>query len=342
MKKIRRPFFAVIATVATMMFLIGCQNRIDCPDCPEGAAGGASEFETVLNAIDNSLANMVGAYSSTDLKNDVDAGTPQILSVRSAEDYAKGHIPGALNVPWKTVYDLTNAVLTGFNKNDPLTVYCYTGHSGAVATLCLNIMGYNSQNLKWGIMSWTDDATVRVSGPFTEAACIDAATNTTIENYAADNSLPYLNNSSSCDDADIVQAAVEAYLTGDPVNLATTAQALKANLDDGDDSNNPFILSVRSAEHYALGHIPGAANIPWRDLASDADALKILPTDRQIVVYCYTGHTGGLAATALNLLGYDAVNLKWGIMSWTDDDDIRASSPYTEAACGIYTIESPG
>jgi rhodanese-related sulfurtransferase len=31
--------------------------------------------------------------------------------------------------------------------------------------------------------------------------------------------------------------------------------------------NDPIIVSVRSAEHYALGHVPGAINIPWREIA---------------------------------------------------------------------------
>ena len=42
------------------------------------------------------------------------------------------------------------------------------------------------------------------------------------------------------------------------------AAALFENLSDGDTSNDPFIVSVRAPEHYALGHIEGAINIPWK------------------------------------------------------------------------------
>ena len=41
------------------------------------------------------------------------------------------------------------------------------------------------------------------------------------------------------------------------------AEALFENLSDGDESNDPFILSVRAPDVYALGHIEGAYNIPW-------------------------------------------------------------------------------
>jgi rhodanese-related sulfurtransferase len=109
------------------------------------------------------------------------------------------------------------------------------------------------------------------------------------------------------------------------------ADALFDNLNDGDDSNDPFILSVRSPEHYALGHVAGAYNIPWKEIANP-ESLAMLPTDQQIVAYCYTGHTGQVAATSLALLGYDVTNLKFGMMGWTDDDEVLATARYAGAA----------
>ena len=45
----------------------------------------------------------------------------------------------------------------------------------------------------------------------------------------------------------------------------------------------------------------------------------MLPMDQPIVVYCYTGHTGQVAATILRALGYDVQNLKFGMMGWSDN-----------------------
>jgi len=89
-------------------------------------------------------------------------------------------------------------------------------------------------------------------------------------------------------------------------------------------------VSVRAPEDYALGHVEGAYNIPWKAIANPAN-LATLPTDRPIMVYCYTGHTGQAAATALALLGYNVVNMKFGMMGWTDDDTILATARYTGA-----------
>lgn len=60
---------------------------------------------------------------------------------------------------------------------------------------------------------------------------------------------------------DVIQEGVDSYTDSD-VAPTINAQALWENLNDGDSSNDPVIVSVRSAEHYALGHIAGAINIP--------------------------------------------------------------------------------
>jgi|GEM_PF-1644372 len=119
---------------------------------------------------------------------------------------------------------------------------------------------------------------------------------------------------------EVDRKAVEAYLTWDP-------------------ENDPFILSVRKPEDDAKGRIPGAITIFWKDLWKPENLAK-LPKDKKIVVYCYTGHTGGIAATILNLLGYDAVNLKFGMMGWTKNDEVLAQPRFNPATQPDYPVET--
>lgn len=126
--------------------------------------------------------------------------------------------------------------------------------------------------------------------------------------------------SSSGSDFDVIQAAADAYVnSGKTVNIS--AEDLLALIDDGNAANDPFILSVRAGDIYVEGHIPGAVNIYWTDVFKPEN-LATLPTDQQIVVYCYTGHVGSQVTAMLNLLGYDAINLKWGMTSWTLDEEV--------------------
>lgn len=78
----------------------------------------------------------------------------------------------------------------------------------------------------------------------------------------------------------------------------------------------PFLLDVReTAEIDKDGYIAGAVNVPIRDLLKNLDKLPGL-TD-PIVVYCASGHRGGMAVAALQLLGYtNAKDLAGGLGAW--------------------------
>ena len=57
------------------------------------------------------------------------------------------------------------------------------------------------------------------------------------------------------------------------------------------------------------------------------------------MVYCYTGHTGQVATTALGLLGYDVGNMKYGMMGWTEDDEVLATARYNPETSPDYPVE---
>jgi rhodanese-related sulfurtransferase len=122
--------------------------------------------------------------------------------------------------------------------------------------------------------------------------------------------------------SEIIKAACNTYAGAGAKNIK--AEDLLDLIMDDDDSNDPLIVSIRSAEQYAKGHIPGAINIPFKEIAKVENLEKLNP-DRQIVVYCYTGRTASQATAILNILGYDARNLLWGMTGWTTDPEI---APY--------------
>ncbi len=293
------------------------------------------QFNIVRTALDTYLSDATMAPTTTaqalfdNLNDGNTANDPYVLSVRSAEHYAIGHIPGAHDIPWRSVADAT--LLSSLPTDRQIVVYCYTGHTGGVATTCLNAMGYDAVNLKFGIGAWTRDATVRVAAAFDDATdAHDFPTETTVNALTTTYDLSDLNVTTSRDAEEILRAAADAYVSDTSVGATITAQAVFDNLNDGNDANDYFVLSVRSAAHYDLGHVPGAYNIPWKEIAK-IDNLEKLPTDKTIVVYCYTGHTGAVATTALRMMGYQAVNMKFGIMSWTRDATVRVAAAFNDA-----------
>jgi rhodanese-related sulfurtransferase len=135
--------------------------------------------------------------------------------------------------------------------------------------------------------------------------------------------------------ATVVDAA-NAYFD---VGLKTIqAPALYENLNDGDESNDPYIISVRKPEDYAAGHLPGAVWYDAKALFTPA-SLSTLPNDRPIVVYCYSGQTASQVVSVLNMLGYDAYNLQSGMGNWTNDPAVYVNRFDPETTPRDYPVE---
>lgn len=76
---------------------------------------------------------------------------------------------------------------------------------------------------------------------------------------------------------------------------------------------NYYILDIRGAADYALGHVPGAVNTTLGNILTSAANNGGKP----ILVVCYTGQSAGHAVAALRLSGYtDAKVLMFGMSSW--------------------------
>lgn len=78
------------------------------------------------------------------------------------------------------------------------------------------------------------------------------------------------------------------------------------------------VLDVRPAEEFALGHVPGAVNIPVGDLKR---RLADLPRSKEIVAYCRGPYCvfAFEAVAALRAAGYKARRLEDGLPHWRAD-----------------------
>ena len=78
-----------------------------------------------------------------------------------------------------------------------------------------------------------------------------------------------------------------------------------------------FVLDVRTPEEYAAGHVPGAVNVPYDQVASH---LAEIPKDKDVVLYCRSGRRTGLAAEVLEANGYTKLgHLQGDMQAWLQD-----------------------
>ena len=75
-------------------------------------------------------------------------------------------------------------------------------------------------------------------------------------------------------------------------------------------------LDVRTQSEYTQGHIPGAILIDMTQPNFKSEALKRLPKEQTIALYCRSGKRSKSAALQLAKEGYKVVELNTGFNSW--------------------------
>jgi rhodanese-related sulfurtransferase len=74
-----------------------------------------------------------------------------VIDARDPSQFAKGHIPGAINMDWRQVLAKRNTI----PKNKPVLIYCNTGSLSAQAGFALRVAGWdNVKILQGGMEEW--------------------------------------------------------------------------------------------------------------------------------------------------------------------------------------------
>ena len=276
---------------------------------------------------------MPSIISAADLQTANAAGQVYIIDLRAANDYDNGHIANAVNV---TAGDILNHVdntdLSGYQK---IAVVCYSGQSAAWATSILRLHGYNNAySLGFGMASWNLSCT----GSWDNSIGNGYATyfEGNAETKPAEGDLPDLNTGYDTGE-DILESRTNTILgEGFGTNaVAITAATVTQNLD------NYYIVNYwPEGEYLNPGHLEGAYQYTPKGSLTLATDLKTLPTDKPIVVYCYTGQTSAYMAAYLRVLGYDAKTLLFGANGMIYDQMTKAkwTNPYDAQTPGYDLV----
>lgn len=134
-------FVIVALTVSVIAAAIMIkQNRIVAHD----STSISSEGDTQMNYTSITMEEAKEIFAS--------GGDYIILDVRRADEFAAGHIPGAINVANENIADTQPAELP--DKDQVIYVYCRSGNRSKQASAKLAAMGYTSIIEFGGIIDW--------------------------------------------------------------------------------------------------------------------------------------------------------------------------------------------
>jgi rhodanese-related sulfurtransferase len=255
--------------------------------------------------------------------NDADTTQPYIISIRTLrDDTVRGRIAGTHH--WEPA-DLI-AHYDQLPADKKIVVYCYTGQTAGFTSACLCMLGFDSYNLKWGFCSWSSDTAQTGAGGGWYTMTPGGQT---LETTANPLTVEYAFPSITCTATDLRGMIAERCDVVIPEWKMKTAADVYTNLSDGDSTNDWFILSYWNETTYNAGHIPGSYRFEPGSLGRNEN-LKYVPTDRPVVIFCYTGQTSAQIATYLNMLGYDAYSMRYGMNAITDDPTVLGSNLWTD------------
>jgi rhodanese-related sulfurtransferase len=321
LKKLLVPFL-----ILALLMVVGCDK--DDPTEPDPV----DEFKLVTDVGDvyfTSYTTTSGAGVNVAISAIFDnltdgnaANDPFIIDYRSAADYADGHIVNANNI---ALGDLVAKMEDGTVPTDKMILnVCYTGQTASAATALLNLSGYEAQNLLFGMCAV--DTSINGTDKWLNQIAVDE--------HAGDLVATVSTTTTTYDFPTLATGEEEASeIMKD--TFAASGWTIAAN-DVWDNPSNFFIINYwPEAEYISPGHIPGAYQFTPNSSLKYDESLNLLPTDKTIVVYCYTAQTSAQVATYLRILGYDAKSLLYGVggFAWT----ALAGHKYTAApAPGIY------
>lgn len=231
-------------------------------------------------------------------------GTYDIFDLRSAADFAAGHIDGAINVTFGNLLESAQAT------TKPILCVCYTGQSASHACVALRLSGYSDAVvLMWGMSGWTSTLSgpwLGNSGDDNGVAGVGHANWTTDATTATSTFDSPVISTTATDGASILAERVDAMLSGGFKGVPSATVL--------DNPESYFINNFwgqTDVDHY--GHIAGAHRVQPLSIAN-GEIGKLDPS-QQICTYCWTGQTSSMVTAYLNVLGYNATSLKFGANS---------------------------
>lgn len=303
MKIMNKTKVWMLAILFISFFVVSC-NKDD-----EEPLNEAQVLIEYLESVDSPLGKyyvnttMPAITSATDVHNMMAVNAVYIIDIRSATDYADGHIDGAVNVAAGDVLSHVEGINT--DDYDKVVIVCYTGQTAAWATSILQLMGYdNVYSMAFGMCSWNAYFADRWNNSTKNTYATQFTSEATAKGEEGD--LPELS-TGKADGQEILESRVSSVLSEGFGAANVSATEVFGNLD------NYYIINYwPEAEYTDPGHIPGAVQYTPKQSIALASDLKTIPADRTVVVYCYTGQNSANLTAYLRVIGYDAKSLLFG------------------------------
>ncbi|MDP2338613.1 MAG: rhodanese-like domain-containing protein [Bacteroidota bacterium] len=261
------------------------------------------------------------------------AGNIKIIDLRNSGAFSKGHIKGAVNIDFSQIPNYFTNVIKPFEFNK-IVMVCYDGQISSYATSLLRLMGYgNVYALRWGMSSWNKEF-AKDSWFYNVSSKYEDKLELTENERAVSADLPLMN-TGKLTGAEIMAERFKILFAAGSSDIFITADEIF------EQPQNYYTINYDRKDKYDSGHIPGAVRYKPNGTLGIISEMETIPADKNVIVYCGTGHNSGFATAYLRLFCYNAKTLIYGNNAFMHDKMVTDKTklswlPFTDAEVGDF------
>ncbi len=138
-------------------------------DGPRAAAAppAANATTEALARFFERTKGMTRVVPASDVWESIHAGRRRyvVVDVRPAEEFAKGHVPGAINLPIDVLFRPASLAKLPSTRTPMILLVCQSGHVESMALGGLAALGYEPYVMRFGMVGWNAETKLKAGSP---------------------------------------------------------------------------------------------------------------------------------------------------------------------------------
>ncbi|ABS27057.1 rhodanese-like domain-containing protein [Anaeromyxobacter sp. Fw109-5] len=131
-----------------------------------GSPGRTATSEQLARFFDRTKG-MTRVVPASDVWESLHAGRSRylVVDVRPADEYAKGHVPGAISIPVDVLFLEGSLAKLPSGRTPMILLVCQSGHVESMALGGLAALGYEPYVMRFGMIGWNAETRVKAGAP---------------------------------------------------------------------------------------------------------------------------------------------------------------------------------